>query len=96
MRLSDDAMPREKAIDGSSVRPGPELVRPANWSTRASNWKRGPFTRTEMFGADSVEVEKAARACVTHYNTAGMMLLLLEPPGPGTLCGGKTCEPSRV
>jgi hypothetical protein len=28
-----------------------------------------------MFGAESEEVERAARALVTHYNTAGMMAL---------------------
>jgi len=33
------------------------------------------FARVNFFGAHSEEVEKAARALVTHYNTAGMMAL---------------------
>jgi hypothetical protein len=52
-----------------------ELVRQGRLVDASEHLEKSLFTRTEMFGADSVEVEKAARALVTHYNTAGMMLL---------------------
>jgi len=52
-----------------------ELVRQGRLVDASEHLEQSLFTRSKMFGADSLEVEKAARALVTHYNTAGMMSL---------------------
>jgi hypothetical protein len=41
-------------------------VRQGHLVDACEHLEKSLFTRTNMFGADSVEVEKAARAFVTH------------------------------
>ena len=72
---------------GAACRPGRqprrrywELVRQCRLVDASEHGKKAFFLyahRDNWCGADSVEVEKAARAFVTHYSTAGMMLRAL-------------------
>jgi tetratricopeptide (TPR) repeat protein len=69
---SEEALEREVLSLDSKYR---ELVRKGYLVDASEHLEKSLFARVKMFGADSAEVDKAARALVTHYNTAGMMLL---------------------
>ena len=69
---SEEALEREVLSLDSKYR---ELVRRGYLVDASEHLEKSLFARVKMFGADSAEVDKAARALVTHYNTAGMMLL---------------------
>ena len=52
-----------------------ELVRRGRLVEASEYLEKSLFARLSMYGAESAEVERAARALVTHYNTGGMMAL---------------------
>jgi tetratricopeptide (TPR) repeat protein len=71
-RMEAEALEQEVLNLDSKYR---EFVRQGRLVDASDHLEKSLFARVKMFGTDSCEVERAARALVTHYNTAGMMAL---------------------
>ena len=72
LREQEEALEREVLQLDAKYR---QLVRQGRLVEASEHLEQSLFSRVKMFGAHSAEVEKAARALVTHCNTGGMMAL---------------------